>query len=137
VPPWFRSWIEHEQRATVLRIWQPSVLSGLLQTEEYARAILAVNPGVTEDLISERLTARLARQELLTRDDPPTLIETIAGGQVFEDAETHAALLTRFDTLRTEALRGTESLFFIEEMGATWRATGGRRPTPGTTAENA
>src|SRR5690242_5198503 len=46
-PPWFRSWVEHEQQAATLRIWQLGVLSGLLQTEEYARAILAVNPGVT------------------------------------------------------------------------------------------
>jgi len=71
-PPWFRSWIEHEQQATALRIWQLGVLSGLLQTEEYARAILAVNPGVTEDQVTERLAARLARQAILTRDDPPS-----------------------------------------------------------------
>jgi transcriptional regulator with XRE-family HTH domain len=47
-PPWFRSWIEHEQRAAALRIWQLGVLSGLLQTEDYAHAILTVNPGVTD-----------------------------------------------------------------------------------------
>ena len=70
-PPWFRGWVEHEQRAATLRIWQPSVLSGLLQTEDYARAILAVNPGVTEDQVSERLAARLGRQAILARDDPP------------------------------------------------------------------
>ncbi len=60
-PPWFRSWIEHEQHAATLRTWQLGVLSGLLQTEDYARAILAVNPGVTDDQVSERLAARLAR----------------------------------------------------------------------------
>src|SRR5579859_2285309 len=70
-PPWFRSWVEHEQRAATLRVWQLGVLSGLLQTEDYARAILAVEPGVTDDDVSARLTARLARQALLTRDDPP------------------------------------------------------------------
>jgi transcriptional regulator with XRE-family HTH domain len=70
-PPWFRSWVEHEQQAATLRNWQLGVLSGLLQTEEYARAILAVNPGVTEDQVSERLAARLGRQAVLTRDDPP------------------------------------------------------------------
>ena len=70
-PPWFRSWIEHEQRAAALRIWQLGVLSGLLQTEDYARAILTVNPGVTEDEVNGRLAARLARQAILTRDDPP------------------------------------------------------------------
>ena len=70
-PPWFRSWVEHEQQAATLRIWQLGVLSGLLQTEDYARGILTVEPGVTEDQVSERLAARLARQAVLTRDDPP------------------------------------------------------------------
>lgn len=36
-PPWFRSWVEHEQQAATLSIWQLGVLSGLLQTKEYAR----------------------------------------------------------------------------------------------------
>ena len=31
MPPWFRNWIEHEQRAVNLRIWQPSSLSGLVR----------------------------------------------------------------------------------------------------------
>ena len=70
-PPWFRSWVEHEQHAATLRIWQLGVLSGLLQTEDYARSILAVNPGVTDDDVSARLAARLERQAILTRDDPP------------------------------------------------------------------
>jgi hypothetical protein len=43
----------------------------LLQTEDYARAILAVYPGVTDEQASEWLAARLARQAILTRDDPP------------------------------------------------------------------
>ena len=47
-------------------------MSGLLQTEDYARTILAVNPGVSDDLVRERLAARLARQAILTRDDQPS-----------------------------------------------------------------
>jgi transcriptional regulator with XRE-family HTH domain len=196
-PPWFRSWVEHEQQAVTLRIWQLGVLSGLLQTEEYARAILAVNPGVTEDQVSERLAARLARQAVLTRDDPPAAwflvdesalrrcvgsadimasqlahlaglarlpnitiqvvpyiahagllggfaiaehaayVETAVAGQVFEDAEIIAGLRTRFDTLRNEALRGSESLALIERMCEEWKAAGGKAATQVTTAESA
>src|SRR6201985_3185813 len=79
-PPWFRSWIEHEQQAATLRIWQLGVLSGLLQTEQYARAILTVEPGVTEEQVSERLAARLARQAILGRDGPPTGWLPVGGG---------------------------------------------------------
>ena len=57
-PPWFRNWVEHEQRAATLRIWQPSLLYGLLQTEDYARAILAVEPGVTDDAGEPRVSPR-------------------------------------------------------------------------------
>jgi transcriptional regulator with XRE-family HTH domain len=196
-PPWFRSWVEHEQRAATLRIWQPGVLSGLLQTEDYARAILAVDPGVTEDQVNARLVARLSRQAILTRDDPPpawflideaalrrcvgsprvmaaqlarltgvarlptvtiqvvpniahagllggfavaqraAYVETAVAGQVFEDPETIADLLTRFDTLRNEAFRGSESLALIERMCEEWKATGARAATQGPTAESA
>ena len=68
-PPWFRSWVEHEQHAATLRVWQLGVLSGLLQTEDYARAILAAEPGVTDEQVNERLAARLSRQAILTRED--------------------------------------------------------------------
>jgi transcriptional regulator with XRE-family HTH domain len=196
-PPWFRSWVETEQLAPALRVWQPSVLSGLLQTEDYARAILAADPGVTDDQVAARLAARLSRQAILTRDDPPAAwflvdegalrrcigspqtmaaqlahlagvarlpnvtiqmvpniahagllggfavtstaayVETAVAGQVFEDAETIADLLTRFDTLRNEAFRGSESLAFMERMCDEWKATGARAATPAPTAESA
>ena len=196
-PPWFRSWVEHEQQASTLRIWQLGVLSGLLQTEQYARAILAVNPGVTEEQVNERLAARLARQAILTRDEPPAVwflvdeaalrrcvgspevmaaqlahlegaarlpnvtiqvvpsiahagllggfavagraayVETAIAGQVFEDAGIIAELLTRFDTLRNEAFRGSESLALIERMCEQWTASGARAVTRAPTAGNA
>jgi hypothetical protein len=96
-PPWFRSWVEHEQQAATLRIWQLGVLSGLLQTEAYARAILAVNPGVTEDEVSERLAARLARQAVLARDDPPAawfLVDEAALSRRVGSPDVMAAQLT-------------------------------------------
>jgi transcriptional regulator with XRE-family HTH domain len=196
-PPWFRSWVEHEQHTATLRIWQLGVLSGLLQTEDYARAILTVEPGVTEDEVSARLTARLARQAVLTRDDPPTAwflvdeaalrrcvgspatmaaqlahlaglaclpnvtiqavpsiahagllggfalteraayVETAAAGQVFEDPDIIARLLTRFDTLRNEAFRRSESLTLIERMCEEWKAAGAQAATQAPTAGNA
>jgi transcriptional regulator with XRE-family HTH domain len=70
VPPWFRPWIEHERRAVNLRIWQPTSLSGLLQTEAYALAQLQTFFGATAEQVAERLAARLARQAILTRQAP-------------------------------------------------------------------
>ena len=51
-------------------------------------------------------------------------VETAVAGQVFEDAEIIAGLLTRFDTLRSDAFRRSESLALIERMCEEWKATG-------------
>ena len=53
----------------------PGTVTGLLQSEDYARAILATFPAVTEDTIATRLAARVERQgRVLARDDPPKAI---------------------------------------------------------------
>ena len=59
--------------------------------------------------------------------------ETAVAGQVFEDAEIIASLLIRFDTLRSEALRASESLALIERVGKEWKSTGARAATQATT----
>ena len=61
----------------------------------------------------------------------------LLGVREFEDAEIIAGLLTRFDTLRNEALRGSESLALIERMCEEWKAAGARAATQATTAESA
>jgi DNA-binding XRE family transcriptional regulator len=38
-PAWFASWVDAEQRATVLRMWHPVLVPGLLQSADYARAV--------------------------------------------------------------------------------------------------
>src|SRR5581483_3046471 len=40
-PPWFEDWLAAEQAAVALRIWQPLIVHGLLQTAGYARALFA------------------------------------------------------------------------------------------------
>jgi hypothetical protein len=68
-PPWFRPWIPIEAAATELRAWPLDVVPGLLQTGDYAQATLSLEPGVTPDVVAERVTARLARQSVLMRPD--------------------------------------------------------------------
>ena len=45
----------------------------MLQTAEYARAILAADPETTEDQLDELVAARLGRQAIFDRSAPPTL----------------------------------------------------------------
>lgn len=39
VPSWFEDWLRAEGEAHTLRVWQPLIIPGLLQTPEYARAV--------------------------------------------------------------------------------------------------
>lgn len=69
---WFISYLEIERTATVLRTWEPLVIPGLLQTEAYARQVLkGANPGRGDADIERRVAARLARQQIWERADPP------------------------------------------------------------------
>ena len=61
----------YERAARVLRTFEHTFVPGLLQTPEYARAVLSKKPHATDDEIENLLSLRLARQEILTRDDPP------------------------------------------------------------------
>src|SRR5487761_230414 len=72
-PAWFRPFVEYEATAKALRSFEHALVPGLLQTREYARAVLATRPNTTDDEIDELLTARLDRQVILERDDPPLL----------------------------------------------------------------
>lgn len=70
-PRWFRTWLEIEGEADALRSWEPLLLPGLLQTEDYARAVISGKPGATADQVEEALAIRMARQKLFLRADPP------------------------------------------------------------------
>jgi Domain of unknown function (DUF5753) len=70
-PAAFRSFAPYEAEAAVLRSFEHSLVPGLLQTPEYARSVLETKPNASDDMIDGYVSARLARQAVLTRDDPP------------------------------------------------------------------
>ncbi len=70
---WFQQWAGIEARATVLRWYEPLVVPGLLQTEEYARAILSARPDGNLADLDEQGAARLARQAISGRTGAPQL----------------------------------------------------------------
>ncbi len=72
-PSWFQEWLVSEREAKKLRWFEPLLVPGLLQTEDYARAIFRTRFGVTDDEIEEQVAARMKRQEILARNDPSAL----------------------------------------------------------------
>jgi transcriptional regulator with XRE-family HTH domain len=72
-PEPFRPFAAYEETATSLRTFEHALVPGLLQTPEYAHAVLATRPNTTEDEVDELVAIRLGRQAILDRDDPPLL----------------------------------------------------------------
>lgn len=64
---WFERWADIEAQATALRSYEPLIVPGLLQTAEYARAILSLRPGGPPEDLDAQVSARLARQVVLER----------------------------------------------------------------------
>ncbi|MFG3352605.1 helix-turn-helix domain-containing protein [Streptomyces sp. NPDC048001] len=73
-PAFFRDAARLEAEAVELHVYDTHVVNGLLQTEEYARAVFTMRrPLLGEETIDERVQARLARQGVLARQPLPTI----------------------------------------------------------------
>ncbi|MFC7807802.1 MULTISPECIES: helix-turn-helix domain-containing protein [Streptomyces] len=69
LPTWFQPYAEMEANAAYISTYQAQLVYGLLQTEEYARAVLSVEGGNVDEMVA----ARMERQRILQRDQPPAL----------------------------------------------------------------
>jgi predicted XRE-type DNA-binding protein len=68
LPEQLRTLINHESRATEITVFEAQRIPGLLQTADYARALLERSATVPPEEVDSRLTARLGRQSLFSRD---------------------------------------------------------------------
>jgi transcriptional regulator with XRE-family HTH domain len=103
LPSWFRPYADIEAVATQLRLCEPSMVPGLLQTEAYARAVLAAQPAIQDDELTALVTARLDRQSVLTRPKNPPLVwvlmdeailmRAIGGAKAMHEQLLHLSLL--------------------------------------------
>jgi transcriptional regulator with XRE-family HTH domain len=73
--PDFMAYLSYEGSASLLRQSDPLLVPGLLQTEEYARAVnyAFASQDMTEHDLERQTEARLLRQAILERDDPPEM----------------------------------------------------------------
>ncbi|MFD3561789.1 Scr1 family TA system antitoxin-like transcriptional regulator [Streptomyces sp. NPDC058686] len=73
-PDWSRKFMAHSERAVAIRQYAAHVVPGLLQTEDYARALLRVGRTLgSEEQLEERVALRMGRQERLSTPDRPEL----------------------------------------------------------------
>jgi transcriptional regulator with XRE-family HTH domain len=74
LPSWFRTYVDLEQAATLIRTYEGQFVPGLLQTDDYMRAVVrGAHLEESGEEVGRRVRLRLARQMLLTRQGPPRL----------------------------------------------------------------
>ena len=72
LPSWFEEYVGLEVAASQIRAYEVQFVPGLLQTEDYARAVIMLGYSNPKE-INRRVHLRMARQAVLTRPDPPSL----------------------------------------------------------------
>lgn len=94
VPDWLSQYIGLEQGATSISCVDPVVIPGLLQTREYATAVIRadITPR-TDRQIGRLVDLRLARQAIVTRDEHPVELSVVIDESVLRRSAGSAAVM--------------------------------------------
>ncbi len=110
LPTWFQPYAEMEARAAYISTFQAQLVYRLLQTEGYAREVLGVPTGGDLDA---NVAARLERQRILDRENPPlvwvvlseaVLHQEIGGRDVMRNQLAHLLDLRRREWVQVQIL---------------------------------
>jgi transcriptional regulator with XRE-family HTH domain len=92
IPPYYADFIGLETDASYIKTWEPTAVPGLLQTPEYARAVMLANPAmISPDKLDNFISIRRERQARLEQDTDvrldvviweAALITTVGGDEV-------------------------------------------------------
>jgi hypothetical protein len=112
LPAAFRPFAEREAEATALRTFEHSFIPGLLQTADYARAVVATKPGATDADIETDVSERIARQWILTREAPPPpyLWALIDEGALYRPVASAPVMHEQFEHLIAMSARPNVSI---------------------------
>ena len=131
IPAWFLDWVAIERDAVTLHTWQSALIPGLLQTPEYARAVLASWRLDTDGDIEAKLSARTGRQAIVDRDDPPDLCALLDESVLHRCIGSAAIMAGQLEHLARAARRPNVTIQLVPEQagayaglsGAFWVAT--------------
>jgi transcriptional regulator with XRE-family HTH domain len=74
LPSWFQAYLGLESAAALIRTYEVQFIPGLLQTRDYARAVVLLGHGrAPNDEVERRVNLRMTRQNIFDRTDPPHL----------------------------------------------------------------
>ncbi|MDX3456376.1 helix-turn-helix transcriptional regulator [Streptomyces sp. ME02-8801-2C] len=117
LPDWFSAYVSLESEATVIRLYEPHYVPGLLQTDDYAAALLRIGfPNASDEDIRRRVALRLKRQDLLDKPEAPAvwavLDETVlrrpvGGAEVMRAQIDHLSEVLEYPKVRIQIMRFT------------------------------
>ena len=99
MPGWMRDWLVEERRAVMLRSFELAIIPGLLQIDDYARALL--------DGEETAVQARMDRQNILVGDEAPVLHVVLDEGVLYREVGSRQ---TMYDQLKHLTERVSERL---------------------------
>lgn len=108
--PGFKEYLAYEASASVIRQYDPVLIPGLLQTEEYARAILKHNAGFDDDKVEKAWTVRQHRQDVHERDDPPDMLFVLDEAALRRNVGRGQVMLHQLEQLKSVAANKHVSL---------------------------
>lgn len=113
-PSWFHDWVEKFERlAVILREWQPSLVPGLLQSTDYARAILASWRRDSKDAVEVNVAARIDRQRILVGEGPPDLRVLLDESVLCREVGSAAVMYGQLEHLLDMARRPNVSIQLV------------------------
>ncbi|WP_345602475.1 DUF5753 domain-containing protein, partial [Streptomyces chumphonensis] len=103
-------YVQLEQKALQVLDFSATAIMGLLQTEEYARAIFrAGHPHESDEVIHGKVTARLRRREVLNRTLPPKLWVVLHEACLRTEVGGRSVMAAQLEHLvRSAAMPGTD-----------------------------
>ncbi|MFD9721338.1 helix-turn-helix domain-containing protein [Streptomyces sp. NPDC059076] len=113
LPSWFQPYAEMEARATFISTFQPQLVYGLLQTEEYARVLMSVD---CKDDLEGKVAARMERQRILERPSPPATWVVLSEAALHQEIGGRAVMrkqLSRLLELRNRRWLSVQVLPFV------------------------
>jgi hypothetical protein len=116
VPGWFAWWIDAEKQADSVRIWCPLLIPGLLQIEEYVRAMYLL-VGADEEEAQEKAAAQLERQAILKGDAPVHLTVLIDETVLYRLVGTAATILNQLEHLLELSRRRNITIQIVRGTG--------------------
>jgi transcriptional regulator with XRE-family HTH domain len=82
LPHWVEPYFGLEAAASFIREFELQFVPGILQVEEYAKAVIRLGNLPSEDEVVRRARARISRQAILSRDDPPKVWAVLDEGSL-------------------------------------------------------